>query len=307
PDIATRCTCTPSGARPTATWPHGWESPNRAPGWWSCVPGVHCARSCNRRSLPARRLTPVQGRTPAPPTGVVTLVFTDIEGSTRLLHALSDAYGDVLEEHNRRIRESMSRHGGVEISNDGDGFLFSFESSTVALTACAATQRRLVDGDWPHGRGPHVRMGVHAGPVTLVDGEYAGLTVHEASRVCEAAGGGQIVLTGAAATGDLPADASLVELGAHRLRDFPDARLLYQLSVDGLRTQFPPLRSAAAQRTVALPAPPTALVGRETELEQVAALLSRGVRLVTLTGPGGVGKTRVAIEAARRAQTDFAG
>jgi predicted ATPase/class 3 adenylate cyclase len=245
-----------------------------------------------------------------PPSGVVTLVFTDIEGSTRLLHDLGDAYVGVLDEHNSRIRKAMNLHGGAEISNDGDGFLFAFDDSSAALAACGAAQTALADGGWPSGRLARVRIGAHIGPVTLVGGDYVGLTVHEASRVCEAASGGQVVVTDAvvdAARGRLPSDMTLQLLGAYRLRDFPEKRRLHQASVAGLSREFPPLRAIAAQRTVLLPAPPSSLVGRDAEVNDVLRLLSGGTRLVTLTGPGGVGKTRLAIEAARRAQLDFAG
>ncbi len=244
-----------------------------------------------------------------PPTGDVALVFTDIEGSTKLLHELGDDFLSVLGEHNARVRATMTSRGGTEIKNEGDGFLFAFADPKSALIACAETQVVLQDGGWPHDRAVRVRMGAHLGPVTVFERDYVGLTVHETHRICTAATGGQVVATEAVvhAAGDLPPSCTITPLGSYRLRDFPEPRRLHQLTIEGLPDEFPTLRALAAQRTVAVPETSTALVGRAREVVELDRLLRGRDRLVTLTGPGGVGKTRLAIEAARRAEDHFDG
>ena len=244
------------------------------------------------------------------PTGDVTLVFTDIEGSTRLLHELGDGYVAVLEEHNVRVRRAMTAHGGSEIKNEGDGFLFAFSEPAAAVRACGDVQKALASGGWPHGRPVRVRVGAHHGPVTILERDYVGLTVHEAARVCDAASGGQVIMTDVlvrAAAPKLPPDIKFRHLGAYRLRDFPQARHLHQVTVADLPEALIPLRSPAAQRTVSLPAPPSPLVARDDESREVQRMVISPARLVTLTGPGGVGKTRLAIDVGWKTQPWFEG
>lgn len=236
------------------------------------------------------------------PAGIVTLVFTDIEGSTRLLHELGEVYVDLLDEHNRRIREVVAAHGGVEVKTEGDAFFLAFTDTAAAVAACVDIQRRLAQPAWPGGAAPRVRVGIHVGPVTVIEGtDYVGLAVHEAARIAGAAHGGQVLISDNVADAvalRLPPEVFLVDLGHHLLRDFPQRRQLLQVAHPELRGDFPPLRTATLRRRGGLPAPPTTLVGRQSELNHVVRLLAGPARLVTLTGPGGAGKTRLALEAA---------
>jgi predicted ATPase/class 3 adenylate cyclase len=234
------------------------------------------------------------------PTGTVTLLFSDIEGSTVLLGRLGERYGEALSAQRLLMRAAISASGGRELGTEGDSFFVVFESATSAVGCCVAAQRSLAGHDWPDGVPVRVRMGLHSGePVRHEDG-YVGLDVHRAARIAAAAHGGQVVLSEATrllAESQLPAGVSLRDLGWHRLKDIEAPERIYQLVVPGLAERFPPLKSLGAQSR--LPVPMTPLVGRERDLEQVrAALTGPGVRLVTLTGPGGVGKTRLALAAA---------
>ena len=244
------------------------------------------------------------------PAGIVTLVFTDIEGSTRLLHELGDAYVSLLDEHNRRIREVVEAHGGTEVKTEGDAFFLAFADPGDAVAACVHMQHRLADGGWPAGKAPLVRVGAHIGPVTVIeDADYVGLAVHEAARIAGAAHGGQVLVSDEVARAigpDLPDAVTLLDLGSHVLRDFPRARRLFQIGHPQLRPDFPPLRTPARRRRAGLPAPQTELVGRQAELSHLTRLLAGPARLVTLTGPGGAGKTRLAIEAAWATRNRFA-
>jgi predicted ATPase/class 3 adenylate cyclase len=222
------------------------------------------------------------------PSGTVTFLFTDIEGSTRLLSELGDDYADALAEHRRVLREAFQRHGGVEVDTQGDAFFIAFSSAAPAVAAAADAQGQLA---------LPVRMGVHTGEPHLTEEGYVGLDVHEAARICGAAHGGQIVLSQQAKHA-YRQDHKLRDLGLHRLKDLPDPVRLYQVG----DREFPPLRSLSATNLPALVNP---LVGRERELEEVRRLLRDGVRLVTLTGAGGTGKTRLALEAAAGLADDF--
>jgi predicted ATPase/class 3 adenylate cyclase len=223
------------------------------------------------------------------PTGTVTFLFTDIEGSTRLLHELGDRYTDVLAEHRRALREAFARHGGAEVDTQGDAFFVAFADAREAVAAAASAQAALADGP------VRVRMGVHTGEPIVWEEGYAGVDVHRAARICAAAHGGQVVLserTRAQVDG-----ASLRDLGAHRLKDLSEPQQLYQLG----EGEFPPLRTLHATN---LPTQPNPLVGRERELAEAGELL-RSHRLVTLTGPGGSGKTRLGLQIAADAIEDF--
>ena len=218
------------------------------------------------------------------PRGTVTLLFTDIEGSTRLLDELPDAYPHALAEHRRALREVFARHGGVEVDTQGDAFFVAFARASDAIAAAEDGQRVLAQGP------VRVRMGLHTGEPTVTAEGYVGLDVHRASRIAAAGHGGQILLS--QSTRDLAGRDDLHDLGEHRLKDLSTSVRIYQLG-DG---EFPPLRTIFATN---LPVPPTPFIGRKRELAGAEALLLRDdVRLVTMTGAGGSGKTRLALEVA---------
>jgi predicted ATPase/class 3 adenylate cyclase len=223
------------------------------------------------------------------PSGTVTFLFTDIEGSTRLLHELGDRYPEALGEHRRLLREAFERHGGVEVDTQGDAFFVAFPDAGEAVAAAAEAQEALEPGPI------RVRMGLHTGePIVWAEG-YAGLDVHRGARICASAHGGQVVLS--ERTRVEVDGASIRDLGAHRLKDLSEPQQLYQLG-DG---KFPPLKTLHATN---LPTQATPLVGREDELADVRALLEEH-RLVTLTGPGGSGKTRLGLQVAAEVLEDY--
>jgi predicted ATPase/class 3 adenylate cyclase len=243
------------------------------------------------------------------PTGTVTFLFTDIEGSTRLLTEAGEAYATLLEEHRRLLRNAFAVCGGHEIDTQGDSFFVAFASAPAAVMAAVQSQRDLAAHPWPAGRRVRVRMGLHTGEASTTRGGYVGLAVHRAARVASLAHGGQVLLTGATAAlvaDDLPDGTTLRDLGEHPLKDFHRPAPLYQLEVAGLPSVFPPLRTAGG--TTRLPTFPGDFVGREPEITAIAELLIQGQRrLVTITGPGGIGKTRLAVEAARTVADAFPG
>ncbi len=233
------------------------------------------------------------------PTGTVTLMFTDIEGSTRLLRSLGDDYGRLLRAHRAILREAVAGNGGVEFGTEGDACFLAFGSAAAALAAAAEAQVALAAADWPGGARPRVRMGVHTGSPVVVDDDYVGIDVHRAARICSAAHGGQVLVSGATRDAAEPGPGqALRDLGHHRLKDLDRPEHLFQLVAAGLAEDFPPPRSLPTPSN--LPAVPTSFVGREAELAEASELLARpGVRLLTLTGPGGAGKTRLALETGR--------
>jgi predicted ATPase len=225
------------------------------------------------------------------PTGTVTFLFTDIEGSTRLLHELGDRYADALAEHRRVLREAFTSHGGVEVDTQGDAFFVAFARATDALAAAAEVQRALE-------RGPiHVRIGVHTGEPTLTGEGYIGLDVHKGARIAAAGHGGQILVS--QTTRELAGENGLRDLGEHRLKDLTSPERIFQLG-DG---EFPALKTLYQTN---LPVQATPFVGRSRELAELLELV-RQHRLVTLTGPGGSGKTRLALQAAAEVAEDFEG
>ena len=230
----------------------------------------------------------------AQPVGTVTLVFTDIEGSTRLLEELgADAYRDALEEHRRVVREACDRYQGYEVNYEGDAFFYAFASADGAVAAVSEAMAGLEDGPI------RIRVGIHTGQPGLDPPKYVGLDVHRAARIMGSAHGGQVVLSREAAEHLTGEAAVLVDLGDHRFKDLAAPERVYQLG----KGDHPPLQSLYR---VTLPVPATPFLGREEELAAVVGLLTDpGTRLLTLTGPGGTGKTRLALQAAAEAGDQF--
>jgi predicted ATPase/class 3 adenylate cyclase len=225
------------------------------------------------------------------PTGVVTFLFTDVEGSTKLLHELGDKYGAALHEHRRILREAFGAHDGAEVDTQGDAFFVAFARASDAVASAAAAQKALVGGPIK------VRMGLHSGEPRLTEEGYVGLDVHKGARIAAVGHGGQVLLS--TSTRAL-VDAPVRDLGPHRLKDLTAPERIYQLEIDGLPAEFPLLKTLDAGMTN-LPSPRTSFVGRRDELEEIDRLLEDpSCRLLTLVGPGGVGKTRLALEAAAR-------
>jgi predicted ATPase len=217
------------------------------------------------------------------PDGAVTFLFTDIEGSTRLIEEVGEArYEDLLREHRAVLRDAFSRHGGVEVDTQGDAFFYVFDDADPALAAAGEAQAGLTEGPVA------VRMGAHTGEARRGESGYVGREVHRAARIAAAGHGGQVLVS---ATTAVLASRLLTDLGEHRLKDFDEPITLFQLGTD----EFPPLKTISNTN---LPRPASSFVGRDHEVADVTALLRSGSRLVTLTGPGGSGKTRLAIESA---------
>ncbi len=254
-----------------------------------------------RRAVDGRR-EPVPGVAAAPeprplPAGTVTFLFTDVEGSTRLLHRLGDeSYAAALAEHRETIRAACDAHGGVEVDTQGDAFFFAFASADGALAAAELMTRELASSPI------RVRVGLHTGTPHVTSEGYVGQDVHRAARIAATGHGGQVLVSDATEarltepSGSEPQALSLVSLGAHRLKDFDGPVTLFQ-SGDG---SFPPLKTIANTN---LPTPASTFLGRDRELLDADELL-RGARLLTVTGPGGQGKTRFALELARRAREE---
>ena len=240
------------------------------------------------------------------PTGEVTFLFTDIEGSTRLVESLGDEYARLLADHCSIIRSALKDGGGIEVSTQGDSFFAVFPDADGAVAATVGAQKALAEHSWPDGAQVRVRMGLHTGRAAVGGENYIGLDVHRAARIAAAGHGGQVLLsdsTRAALATTLPG-ASLRDLGQHRLKDLSASEHLFQIDIDGLSADFPEIRSLDA-RPNNLPAQVTSFIGRDGELAAVSSLLDRA-RLVTLTGPGGTGKTRLAIEIAAGRLTRYA-
>jgi predicted ATPase/class 3 adenylate cyclase len=233
------------------------------------------------------------------PRGTVTFLFTDIEGSTRLLQELGRGFEEHLETHRRLIRSAVEAEQGQEVNTEGDALFVVFDSAPRALAAAVAAQRALTAFPWPDGAAIRVRMGLHTGEAVPVGSDYVGLDVHRASRICGAGHGGQILLSYATKTlieGSLPPGVAVRDLGEHRLKDLQRPERLFQVLAEGLPDRFPPLRSIDLAPNN-LPTQVTSFVGRARELEEARQLLDR-VRLLTLTGPGGTGKTRLSLQLA---------
>jgi predicted ATPase/class 3 adenylate cyclase len=239
-------------------------------------------------------------------TRTVTFLFTDIEGSTRLELDLGTArYAALRERHRELLRAAFAAHGGEERSTEGDSFFVLFDSARSAIRAAIDGQRALAAEPWPDGVAVKVRMGVHSGEALLEFGDVAGYDVNRAARIAGTAWGGQIVVSDAVrALADGAGEAfQLRGLGEHRLKDLLAPERLSQVVAPGLPEEFPPLRSLDT-RPNNLPTQLTSFVGRHDELEEALRLL-RGTRLLTLTGPGGIGKTRLSLQIAAAAADDF--
>jgi predicted ATPase/class 3 adenylate cyclase len=240
------------------------------------------------------------------PTGTVTFLFTDIEGSTRLLQALGADYRDVLERHQALVRAALTAHEGVEVGTEGDSFFAVFRSATDAVAAASEAQLALAREPWPQERAVRVRIGLHTGEGRLGADNYVGMDVHRGARVAAAGHGGQVLVssaTRALVEGSLPKGLSLRDLGEHRLKDLDQPERVSQLVIPGLEEEFPRLRSLATPGN--LPTELSSFIGREDELAEIRALLA-ATRLLTLVGPGGTGKTRLALQVGARMESTFA-
>ncbi|MET0560250.1 MAG: tetratricopeptide repeat protein [Gaiellaceae bacterium] len=238
------------------------------------------------------------------PAGTVTLLFADVEGSTRLLHLLGERFAPARARMRELVRTAAARHDGAEVDWAGDGVFLAFSRARDAIAAAAEIQRSLAAEPWPADAAHRLRIGIHTGEPELGDEGYVGMDVVVAARVCSAAHGEQIVVTRAArdmASAEPLPGASFRPLGHHRLKDVPATPQLFQLVAPDLRDDFPPLKTLTA---ASLPALHHRLVGRADALAQVERLLAAGRRLVTITGPGGAGKSRLALEVAARAAVD---
>jgi len=241
------------------------------------------------------------------PSGTVTFLFTDIEGSTRLVQDLGNKYRDLIELHGAVIRDAVAAEGGIQFGSEGDAVFAVFDDAARGVAAGVATQRALAAARWPDDAEVRVRIGIHTGQGVLGGENYIGLDVHRAARIAAAGHGGQVVLSGATRSlveGSLPEGVRLRDLGLHRLKDLAQPEVLFQLEIDGLDAEFPPLRTLSA-RPNNLPVQLTSFIGRDGEIAAVGELLDRA-RLVTLTGPGGTGKTRLALQVAAERLTQFA-
>jgi hypothetical protein len=224
------------------------------------------------------------------PSGSITFLFTDIEGSTKLLHELGEEeYARALAEHRRVVRETFARRGGVEVDTQGDAFFVAFPTAPGAVECAKEAHEALA-------RGPvRVRMGLHTGTPRVTAEGYVGRVVHKGARIAAAGHGGQVLLS--KETREL-VDASVTDLGEHRLKDFDEPVPIFQLG----QARFPPLKTISNTN---LPRPASSFVGREREVAEIISHLRNGTRLLTLSGPGGSGKTRLGIEVAAELVPEF--
>ena len=242
------------------------------------------------------------------PTGTVTFLFSDIQGSTLLLQAFGERWPKLLERHHELLREAFSRNAGEVVGTEGDSFFVVFRNATDALAGAIEAQRALTLEPWPPEGRIAVRMGIHTGDAMLANDTYVGLDVHRAARIMNAGHGGQILASSATESlvrQSLPSGVELVDLGVHRLKDLAASEQLFGVRAEGLPSDFPPLRSLDTA-TNNLPTQLTSFLGREREVSDICELLTTH-RLVTLTGPGGTGKTRLSVQAAAEVMDRFPG
>ncbi len=243
------------------------------------------------------------------PTGTVTLLFTDIEESTRLLQHVGERYASVLAECRHLLRTAFHEYRGHEVGTQGDAFFVAFARATDAVSAAVAAQRALARHAWPEGIVMRVRMGLHTGEPSVATEGYMGLDVHRAARLMSAGHAGQVLLSQTTCDlieHDLPDGVLVRDLGEYRLKDIAGSTHVYQLVIADLPADFPSL-STPATPPHHLPIQPTPFIGREKEVAAVQhQLLREDVRLVTLTGPGGMGKTRMALHVAAQLHAHFA-
>ncbi len=233
------------------------------------------------------------------PSGTVTFLFTDIEGSTRLLQQLGDKFAILNAGQDQLLRQAWEANHGTVVTTQGDSFFVAFSRAMDAVNAAVQAQQALARQAWPEGVSVRVRMGLHTGEPQISLSDYVGMDVHRAARIAAVAHGGQVLIsqtTRDLIENQLPADMALHDLGNHRLKDLRRPMHLYQLVIAGLPSDFPPLKSLEASPNN-LPVQLTSFIGRSKEMSEVKELLSKE-RLLTLTGPGGSGKTRLALQAA---------
>jgi class 3 adenylate cyclase len=244
---------------------------------------------------------------PALPSGTVTFLFTDIEGSTKLLQQLGETYASVRADHHRLLRQAFADHEGVEVDTAGNSFFVAFPLAPEAVAAAAAGTRALAEHPWPDGTALRVRMGLHTGTGTLYDGHYIGLDVHQAARIAAAGHGGQILLSASTrelVTHRLPEGATLRDLGTYQLKDLPQPERLFQLVVPGLAADFPRLKTLDRPPHHLPPRVPGFLGRAEDQRALIAALLIG--QSIAVVGMGGLGKSSLAAEAVHTVASDGA-
>jgi predicted ATPase/class 3 adenylate cyclase len=243
---------------------------------------------------------------PELPTGTVTFFFSDIEGSTRLLRVAGDHWPAILDRHGELLRAAFEANGGNEVGTEGDSFFAAFPTAPAAVAAAAGAQRVLAAESWPDGVELRVRIGLHTGEASISARTYVGLHVHRTSRIASAGHGGQVLLSDATRSlvqDSLPSGVSLRDLGEHRLKDLEHPERLWQLVIEGLQSDFPTVSSLDATPNN-LPTRLTTFLGRDAEIEAIGSTLAEH-RLLTLTGPGGTGKTRLSLEVATGAMRHY--